>query len=123
MNLLLDTHVLLWWASGSGLDDRAIGVISDPGNLVYVSAASIWEVSVKQALGKLSVDGDLDAMVADEFEPLDIGFVHARVAGELPAHHRDPFDRILIAQGKVDGLTILTRDREFSNYDVSLMQV
>jgi len=123
VNLLLDTHVLLWWAAGTGLDDAAIGVISDPANLVHVSAASIWEVSIKQALGKLSVDGDLDLMVTEDFESLDIGFDHARLAGELPAHHRDPFDRILIAQGKVEGLTILTRDRKFSNYDVPKMWV
>jgi len=123
VNLLLDTHVLLWWAAGTGLDDATIGVISDPNNLVHVSAASIWEVSIKQALGKLSVDGDLDLMVSEDFESLDIGFAHARLAGELPAHHRDPFDRILVAQGKVEGLTILTRDQKFSNYDVSKMWV
>ncbi len=122
MNLLLDTHVLLWWASGVGLDDGAIDVISDTDNLVFVSAASIWEISIKQALGKLSVDGDLDAMAAEDFETLDIGFAHARLAGELPVHHRDPFDRILIAQAKVEGLTIMTRDREFSSYSVPLIR-
>lgn len=120
MNLLLDTHVLLWWASGSGLSEAETAAIADPNNLVYVSTASIWEISIKQQLGKLEVDGDLDAIVEEDFEMLEIGLSHARLAGQLPTHHRDPFDRMLIAQATLQDLTIVTRDRHFMAYDVSV---
>lgn len=123
MNVLLDTHALLWWVAGEKLSDEAVEVLENPDNLAFVSAASIWEISIKQAIGKLSVDGDLDAVVLEDFEPLDIGFEHARLAGELPNHHRDPFDRLLIAQAKLESLTILTRDHAFADYEVVTLAV
>jgi len=123
MNVLLDTHTLLWWVAGETLREEATKVLANPDNLAFVSAASIWEISIKQTIGKLSVDADLDSVVVEDFEPLDIGFGHARLAGELPSHHRDPFDRLLIAQAMLENLTLLTRDRAFSDYEVSTMAV
>ena len=123
MNVLLDTHALLWWVAGEKLSDEAVEVLENPDNLAFVSAASIWEISIKQAIGKLSVDGDLDAVVLEDFEPLDIGLEQAGLAGELPNHHRDPFDRLLIAQAKLESLTILTRDRAFADYEVVTLAV
>jgi len=121
VNVLLDTHTILWWVAGEQLDERAAEVLANPDNVAFVSAVSIWEISIKQALGQLSVDGDLDSIVAEDFESLDIGFGHARLAGELPPYHRDPFDRLLIAQAMLEGLTILTRDGVFAKYEVEAL--
>ncbi len=120
MNLLVDTHVVLWWLAGSGdLAERAIDEIAEPTNLVAVSAASIWEISIKAAQGKLSTDASLpDAVVEAGFEPLPITFAHADLAASLPAHHRDPFDRMLVAQAMTEDLVVVTRDPIFSAYGV-----
>lgn len=123
MSLLLDTHVLLWWLDGSQLDEATVERIADPGELVVVSAASIWEAAIKAALGKLDVPEDLaDAVVDEGFEPLPIAFEHAARAGALPPHHRDPFDRMLIAQAMVEDLTVLTHDPAFGPYGVKLLR-
>ena len=121
MNLLLDTHALIWWFMGEGLASGAEAAIADPDNLVYASAASIWEISIKQAIGKLAVSGDIDTAISTEFEPLPITFSDARMAGELPSHHRDPFDRMLLAQAIRRGLTLVSRDPAFPVYGVSLL--
>ena len=122
MSLLLDTHALLWWLSGEQLSDELTERISDPTELVAVSAVSIWEASVKEALGKLRVPEPLPVVVEDEgFEALPITLAHAQQAGELPPHHRDPFDRMLVAQAQIEGLTIVSRDRAFEPYDVALL--
>ncbi len=122
MNLLLDTHVLLWWLADDALDAAAVQRIADPEAMVAVSAACIWEISIKQALGKLRFDGSIAAAARDAgFEPLPISFEHAASAGALPAHHRDPFDRLLIAQAQIDGFTLATRDEQFAAYDVDLL--
>ena len=123
MNLLLDTHALLWWLGGEPLDDAATERIADPEALVAVSAASIWEASIKAALGQLAVPGPLgDAAREEGFEPLPITFEHAERTGQLPPHHRDPFDRMLVAQAQHEGLTIVTRDRAFDAYDVPVLR-
>lgn len=102
--------------------EEAIERIADGDALVVVSAASIWEASIKRGLGKLHFDGDLAAEATTEgFEPLPIGFEHAEHVRSLPRHHRDPFDRILIAQAQVESLTIVTRDARFEQYDVPLL--
>ena len=120
MRLLLDTHTLLLWLSDSRLESTARDHIADPTNPVFVSAATAWEITVKQALGKLTTPDDLASVVASGgFEALPISFDHAVTAGRLPPHHRDPFDRILIAQAKHEGLTIVTRDSAFAAYDVA----
>ena len=121
MRLLLDTHALLWWLAGDELSAEATDEIANPDNLIYVSSVSTWEISIKQALGKVTVMGDLASAIAEDFEPLAITHGHARLAGELPIHHRDPFDRMLIAQAQIEGLTLVTRDEKFRPYGVALL--
>lgn len=123
MNLLLDTHVLLWAIDQpEHLDETAREAIRDSHNRVVVSAASAWEIAIKRGLGKLRFDADLAEMLdAVGFDPLAVGFEHARVAGALPAVHRDPFDRVLVAQAQVEALTLVTRDAVFDRYDVLTM--
>jgi PIN domain nuclease of toxin-antitoxin system len=122
VRLLLDTHALLWWLADEGLNDQAREAIADPANLVAVSAASAWEIAVKKALGKLAAPDDLERQVqTGGFVPLAISIGHGIVAGQLPRHHEDPFDRMLIAQAFAEGLTIVTRDKRFGDYGVPLL--
>lgn len=122
MRILLDTHALLWWLAGRPLSDEAARFIADPDNLVAVSAASAWEISLKAALGKLRFDGSIaDHVEASGFDPLPVSLRHAERAGALPLHHRDPFDRMLIAQAQSEGMVLATRDEAFGAYDVELL--
>jgi len=122
VRLLLDTHVLLWWLADEGLIPQAREAIADPDNLVMVSAASAWEISIKKALGKLAAPDDLERQVDESgFAALPISIAHGLAAGQLPRHHDDPFDRMLIAQALADGLTLVTHDKRFSDYNVGLM--
>jgi PIN domain nuclease of toxin-antitoxin system len=121
VRLLLDTHVVLWWLQGGDtLAPAARTAISDPSTEVWVSAASAWEISIKSALGRLrGVPDDLSkALEVHAFTELPVGFDHAREAGALPAHHADPFDRMLIAQARIERLTLCTRDHEMTPYRV-----
>ena len=122
MKLLIDTHILLWWLD----DDPAIplwaaSVIADQEHAVLVSAASVWEISIKRANGRLEAPDDLLSAVADDFATLPMTAEHAMAAGRLPPHHADPFDRMLIAQARVEGLTLVSVDRRFADYDVALL--
>ncbi len=123
MRLLLDTHVLLWWlADDPSLVDKAKSAIADPGSAVFVSAASAWEVAIKQALGKLDAPSDLEQQIeVNRFEPLSVTISHAYSAGTLPRHHDDPFDRMLVAQAITERLTIVTRDPRLSPYGISTL--
>jgi PIN domain nuclease of toxin-antitoxin system len=122
MRLLLDTHALLWWLADKGLTDQARDAIADPANLVMVSAASAWEISIKKALGKLTAPDDIEQQVDDGgFTPLPISITHGLAAGQLPRHHDDPFDRMLIAQAFAEGLTIVTHYKRFKDYDVPML--
>ena len=122
MKLLLDTHALLWWLADVELSDGARRAIEDPDNLVVVSAASVWEISNKRALGKLRTGDDLrGAIDAAGFESLTISLEDAESAGALPAHHDDPFDRMLIAQAQIHDLVIVSRDRMFDLYPVDVL--
>ncbi len=122
MRLLLDTHALLWWLADEGLTTEARDAIADPANLVAVSAASAWEISIKKALAKLAAPDDLEQQVqTGGFLPLPISIAHGVAAGQLPYHHEDPFDRMLIAQAHIEGLTIVTRDKRFDVYGVALL--
>lgn len=122
MRFLLDTHALLWWLADEGLTDQAKDAIADPANLVMVSAASAWEISIKKALGKLAAPDDLERQVDESgFTPLAISITHGLAAGQLPRLHDDPFDRMLIAQAFAEGLTVVTNDKRFSEYDVPTM--
>lgn len=122
MRLLVDTHALLWWLNDDPLAPEANAAITDPRNKVFVSAASIWEVTIKRTIGKLDFDGSLaDAAEASGFTPLPVTATHAEAVGELPELHRDPFDRILVAQAGIESLTIVTRDRMIPEYKVSTL--
>ncbi len=120
MILLLDTHVLLWWLDDPGLlSPRAREAIQDGRNPVYVSAAVIWEITIKRALGKLDVPDDLERAIAtSQFLPLAVTIPHALAVGKLPHHHRDPFDRMLIAQAIHEDLCLVSRDPHVACYDV-----
>lgn len=120
MNLLLDTHALLWWLDDSQeLSSQARTSISDSQHNVYVSAVTAWEISIKKSLGKLDAPDDLDAaLAANAFEEMPLTIAHATAAGQLPNHHSDPFDRMLVAQANVEGLTLVTRDEDIIKYDV-----
>jgi len=125
VQLLLDTHVLLWSLAGDDrLGDRAVDLIEDGRNVVYVSAASIWEISIKRSLGKLRVPGDVPTEVdAASFIRLPISFEHAVEVTALPDLHADPFDRMLIAQARTERLTLMTHDPLMQRYDVQLIAV
>jgi PIN domain nuclease of toxin-antitoxin system len=122
MRLLLDTHAVLWWLADEELSTQARDAISDPENVIVVSAVSAWEISIKKALGKLAAPDDLEHQVrAGGFQPLPISIAHGIAAGQLVRHHEDPFDRMLIAQARAEGLTIVTRDKRFAEYEVALL--
>ena len=124
MNILLDTHVLLWWLDDNPvLSNKARVPISDGSNLIFVSAAVIWEIRIKQSLGKLDIPPNFRQVLEQQpFELLAITIEHAHAVGALPTIHRDPFDRMLIAQAISEGFTILTRDPLFKEYKVPLIQ-
>jgi PIN domain nuclease of toxin-antitoxin system len=122
VNLLLDTHILLWWlADDPKLPGAAAAAIREGETLVAVSAASAWEIAIKKAAGRLDAPDDLlDEIAANHFDTVAITATHALAAGALPPHHTDPFDRMLIAQARAEELTIVTIDERFSDYDVEL---
>lgn len=124
MNLLLDTHVLLWWLDDNpALSSKAKAAIADGTNLVFVSAAVIWEIRIKQSLGKLEIPSNFRQVLNRQpFDKLDITVEHAHAVGDLPPYHRDPFDRMLVAQAKVEGLTLVTRDEHLRKYKVPLIK-
>ena len=123
MTLLLDTHALLWWlADDPALTPVARTAIRAAETLVFVSAATAWEISIKQALGKLEAPDDLEAaLAASRFQSLPITVAHALAAGRLPRHHDDPFDRMLIAQAQHAQLTVVTHDPKFRLYEVAIL--
>ena len=124
MNLLLDTHVLLWWLNDHpALSKKSQAAIADGKNLVFVSAVVVWEIRIKAALGKLEIPRNFKKVLESQpFEMLDITVEHAHAVGDLPAHHRDPFDRMLVAQAKVEAFTLVTHDARLKKYRVSLME-
>ena len=121
--LLLDTHVLLWWLTDSPRLPQAFrDPLADPKLPCFVSAATVWEIGIKRAIGKLEAPSELIEILAEEgFNNLPITLAHAEAASNLPLHHRDPFDRMLIAQGHIEALTIATLDGHFSQYGVALL--
>ena len=124
MRLLLDTHALLWaLATPAKLPAATAAAIRDPANAVFVSAASAWEIAIKSALGKLSADLDEIVRTSIEvgFEELVVTLAHARRVRALPPRHRDPFDRMLVAQAIEEGLTVVTRDAAVGDYGVSTL--
>jgi PIN domain nuclease of toxin-antitoxin system len=122
MRFLLDTHVLLWWlANDPNLSADIRDVIGNSSNICFVSAVSIWEIAIKNSIGKLRQPDDLLAVLQDNrFQILDISAVHCLRVGSLPWHHKDPFDRLLISQAMVEGLTMISVDSMVKLYDVLL---
>lgn len=123
MNIFLDTHVLLWWLDDNPLlSEKMCSAIANSENLVVLSSVVIWEIRIKQALGKLVITPNFyDILKNEGFEMLSISPDHAYAVGELPMHHRDPFDRMIIAQARLEGLTIATHDAIFQKYGVSVL--
>ena len=125
MNLLLDTCVLLWWLDDpiTLLSKEASTAIKDPDNRIIVSVVSAWEIAIKKALGKLESPENLKEMISDaEFELMPTDYEQAWQVKDLPSHHRDPFDRLLISQAKTDSLTLVTRDSWLNAYNVSILE-
>jgi PIN domain nuclease of toxin-antitoxin system len=124
MNLLIDTHVLIWWSKNSRrLGPRTQKLISSPQSSVWVSAASIWEISVKSSLGRLDLSESLPERIPEDlkrhgFSILPISVEHALAVRALPFHHSDPFDRMLIAQAQCESLTLVTVAPQVMAYDV-----
>jgi PIN domain nuclease of toxin-antitoxin system len=122
VNLLLDTNVLIWWLEESPRLDKQVRETIAGEPEVVVSAVSAVEIAAKVAIGKLRVPGDLAGQIAEQaMIELPVTVRHGLAVGQLPLHHRDPFDRLLIAQARCEGLTIVTADRAFAAYDVSIM--
>lgn len=124
MRLLLDTHTFLWWvAADSKLSRRAKAAIAKSSNECLVSVASGWEIAIKASLGQLRVEGALDRFLPEQlaengFQPLAIDFRHTARVARLPFHHRDPFDRLLVAQAIEEELAVVTADPVFAQYGV-----
>ena len=122
MKLLLDTHVLLWWLDDNqSLSEETKKQIADASNEVLVSAVSIWELTIKRSLNKLVLPDDFCKQL-EPFQSLDITAEHAFAVGDLPSHHKDPFDRLLIAQCIVEGLVLVTGDAIIKRYDVPAIE-
>ena len=124
MNLLLDTHALLWWlADDPSLSDSARSTIADPENTVFLSAVVVWEIRIKQGIGKLELpDNFRQAFDDEQFVDLPVTVVHAHALADLPPLHRDPFDRMLVAQAKVEGMAVVTRDPTIRAYGVRVVE-
>ena len=125
MKVLLDSHVLLWWLfEDDRLSDAAHEVIAEGADEVVVSAASVWEIGIKRALGKLAAPGDLPEQVATSgFTAWPMTVDDARAAANLPRHHGDPFDRMLVAQARERDATLMSADRVMADYDVDLYRL
>ncbi len=120
MRLLLDTHAFLWWDSlDCHLPEDMRAAVADAANTVFVSAVTVWEIAIKRASGKLVFGGSAASAIAEHgFSPLPITVVHAEWAGSLPQLHRDPFDRLLVAQAQLEGLILVTVDEQILRYQV-----
>ena len=121
MDLLLDTHVFLWWdATPEEIAEAALAAIRSPENSVFVSSASVWEIAIKRQVGRLGFSGSpVEAIARNGFLPLPILPQHAERAGALPLLHTDPFDRMLVAQAQFASMTLVTADRKIAGYPVA----
>lgn len=127
MKLLLDTHAFLWWIGDDArLSSPARKAIADPGNDLVFSVASAWELAIKTALGRFEADGPLGPFLEEHIQRnairvLPVRLEHAVSVASLPAHHRDPFDRLLVAQAVVEGMTLVSGDRQIRKYDAPVL--
>ncbi|MEK7559016.1 MAG: type II toxin-antitoxin system VapC family toxin [Patescibacteria group bacterium] len=120
---LVDTHIFIWWLSeDKKLNKSTQKILKDPNSHIYVSIATLWEISIKNTAGKLPLKTTITEMVSfSGFELLSINLSHVLNLGKLPIYHNDPFDRMLIAQAKAEGLTLLTDDRKIKKYDIKVI--
>ncbi|WP_193198022.1 type II toxin-antitoxin system VapC family toxin [Nostoc sp. MG11] len=124
MNLLLDTHTFIWYVTGnSRLSNQVIELINNENNQILLSIASLWEIAIKQSLGKLSFSQPFEIFITqqlnlNDFSLIDITISHITVVATLPLHHRDPFDRLLIAQAVTENIPILSADKIFNAYPI-----
>ena len=128
MKLLLDTHIFIWWADQpEKLSPTALSALEDNANELLLSVVSVWEMQIKIQLGKLKLNLPLKELLENQQKTNDltvspVALTHVLALDALPFHHKDPFDRLLIAQGIVEGLTIVTADSQFSAYPIQLLQ-
>lgn len=123
MRYLLDTHVLFWSrASPERLSPEAVRLLRSTDNTLYVSMATLWECAIKVCIGKLALPDGFFRIVANDYELLDIELAHLEATLQLPLLHRDPFDRLLVAQARLGGLTLVTRDSNVTRYDVPVVE-
>ena len=122
MELLIDTHVLIWWLTDDKQLSKRARTALVTAAVVYVSPVSAWEIEMKKARGQLSTPDNLEpTILAHGIRPLPVTIAHGVVAGQLPLHHRDPFDRMLVAQALVESLTLMTADEQIRKYNVPLL--
>jgi len=123
LKLLLDTHAALWFLSGdTRLSENAKRQLTDDTNRILLSAAVVWEVAIKRSLGKLAVPAEYLSLLLDAgVQPLAVSIAHAAAVEQLPPHHRDPFDRMLVAQAGIEGASVVSRDDALRPYDVTLI--
>ncbi|MDP2711380.1 MAG: type II toxin-antitoxin system VapC family toxin [Solirubrobacteraceae bacterium] len=123
MRLLLDTHAALWWLTDDArLSRTVIDHLRDGSNQSLLSAAAVWEVAIKRSLGKLDApDGFASQLLEGGMLPLAVSLQHAEAVGDLPRHHGDPFDRLLVAQAIVEGATLVSADEALAAYDVAIL--
>ena len=127
MRYLLDTHTFMWWdANSDNLSQTVFDIINNENNIIYLSLVSVWEMAIKVQLGKLPLRGDLDSIIVEQQENNDIQILSIELAHtlkviDLPLHHKDPFDRLLIAQSMVEDIPILGKDAIFQKYDAEVL--
>ena len=123
MNLILDTHIILWWLDNSDkLPEKYLRAIENSNNICFISSASIWEISIKSAIGKLEIpDNFTDILHQEGFRELPVSWTHAAMVRKLPFHHKDPFDRLIIAQSIIEDYTLLTVDKIIPEYEVKIL--
>ncbi len=125
MNLLLDTHTFLWFIAGdSNLSQSARSAIEDEGNNIYISVASLWEIAIKVSIDKLELSEPFETLIPEQLaengiELLDISVEHTALIASMPFHHRDPFDRLIAAQAKVEQMTLVSVDDAFDAYGIA----
>ncbi|EDN66758.1 PilT-like protein [Beggiatoa sp. PS] len=122
MEILLDTHILLWHLTdNSRLSEEKSQIIENPQHQKFFSMASLWEIAIKTSIGKLEIQQSLETIVPQEVIILELKLPHLKLVQKLPFYHRDPFDRILIAQAQFEKLSIMTDDSHFKHYDIDLI--
>lgn len=127
MKYLIDTHTLIWYISGDKqLSKKAVSILQNEKNKIFVSKASLWEIAIKISIGKLNTSisfSDLEKFLSDNnFDTLEISFKHLEHLLNLPVHHNDPFDRIIICQSIMENIPVITYDNKFSLYGVSILK-